>query len=126
MGGSFASSWQGLGAYLYISNMRFLTPSADYDEIGKNCQAYRAYLESVRGNLPPGVYEFAVADWHYDPAHHWTLHDPWVQSIAIRETAADANSQRQCHSCVIWERIMMVKRLSSIIGLPRTTGSFTS
>jgi len=62
-----------------VRNMRFLTPSADYDEIGKNWQAHRAYLESIRGSLPPHVYEFAVADWHYNPAHHRTLHDSWAQ-----------------------------------------------
>ncbi len=31
---------------------------------------YQRYLESIRKNLPPAVWEFAAADWHNDPTDH--------------------------------------------------------
>jgi hypothetical protein len=47
--------------------------------------AYREYLESVRESLPLAAYEFAVAEWHYNPEHHQCPHDAWVESLVITE-----------------------------------------
>ncbi|HSE25293.1 MAG TPA: hypothetical protein VLB68_26765 [Pyrinomonadaceae bacterium] len=47
--------------------------------------AYREYLESIREKLPASTYQFAIADWHYDPQSHECPHDAWVESLVISE-----------------------------------------
>jgi hypothetical protein len=74
--------------------MKFLDRSNDYDEIGRNWRAYRAYLESIRSQLPSRVFDFATGEWHYDPRDHRSLHDSWVKFVEIRETTIDNGRDR--------------------------------
>lgn len=46
---------------------------------------YREYLQSLRDKLPPSAYEFAVAEWHYNPEAHECPHDSWVESLTVSE-----------------------------------------
>jgi hypothetical protein len=56
-------------------------------------EAYMAYLTAIRHRLPSSVYDFAVADWHYDFTMPQCPHDAWVQDIHITETAGTANGK---------------------------------
>jgi hypothetical protein len=73
--------------------MKYLSLSDDYAELGRAWNRYMEYLESMRGILPAEVIEFAASVWHYHPEDHRSLHDAWVESLCIRETAStgDAN-----------------------------------
>jgi hypothetical protein len=53
----------------------------------KSEEAYRAYLDSIRHKVPSAVYDFATAEWHYDPNDHKCPHDAWVQEIRVLEMA---------------------------------------
>jgi hypothetical protein len=55
------------------------------EEIGRVWDAYREYLHSIQDKLPPGVYEFASAEWHYSFQDSRSLHDARVESIVIEE-----------------------------------------
>lgn len=48
-------------------------------------EEYRQYLNSVKSLMPPGAYEFATAEWHYDPSDHRCPHDSWLESLTIEE-----------------------------------------
>jgi hypothetical protein len=71
--------------------MEFLIHSADYKELADARRRYTDYLRSVRADMPPEVFEFATASWHYDPADHRSLHDSWVEAVAVRESLRGAN-----------------------------------
>lgn len=62
--------------------------SDDFHEIGEGWKRYRDYLRSVRAALPEAVYEFALAEWHYSPTDHRSLHDAWVEQVALLEQPA--------------------------------------
>ena len=53
----------------------------------KNFEAYAAYLTSISHRLPASVYNFATAEWHYDPNDPRCPHDAWIHEIRIREFA---------------------------------------
>ena len=55
--------------------------------------AYRAYLESVKGQLPYSAYELATAPWHYDFSDHRSPHDGWLELLTIREPASGPRQQ---------------------------------
>lgn len=73
--------------------MEYLTPSTDYQELGQAWDRYQRYLRSVEHSLPPEVFQFASAEWHYDPSDHRSLHDSWVEALAIRELPASNGSR---------------------------------
>ena len=59
---------------------------------GIDLDAYLAYLATVREQLPPHVWDFAS-----NPAHHQldgslTLHDSWLESVAISERGTGPRS----------------------------------
>jgi hypothetical protein len=53
-----------------------------------NYWPYHAYVESIREQLPPHVYAFASDIRHFDLASHSSLHDAWLESFTVRETAS--------------------------------------
>jgi hypothetical protein len=53
----------------------------------KNAEAYAAYLASIRHRLPVSAYEFATAEWHYNPNDPKCPHDAWIREVKIREIA---------------------------------------
>ena len=68
--------------------MSFLVGAThDDSRSDKSYQAYVTYLSSIRDRLPQTVYEFAIADWHYDFTNPKCPHDAWVQEIKISEVA---------------------------------------
>ena len=48
---------------------------------------YRTYVESIRDRLPPHVYAFASDIRYFDLESHSSLHDAWLESFTVRETA---------------------------------------
>jgi hypothetical protein len=71
-------------------------------------ERYFDYLASIRDHLPKGVYEYAVAPWHYnfglgDPR---CPHDAWVESITLKEVA-------QGHNQAVRELEMSVRLLNA-------------
>ncbi len=61
------------------------TAKDDLTLLSSRFAAYQEYLKSVRTKLPPSAYEFAVAEWHYNPEYHECPHDAWVESLVISE-----------------------------------------
>jgi hypothetical protein len=49
---------------------------------------YRAYVDSIREQLPPHVYAFASDVRHFDLESHSSLHDAWLESFTVREAAS--------------------------------------
>jgi hypothetical protein len=60
----------------------------DLDELNRRWNAYREYLHSIADRLPRSAREFAHAGWHYDHADSRSLHDSWVESLAISELSS--------------------------------------
>jgi len=61
----------------------------------KSAEAYRAYLNSIKHRLSAEVYDFAIADWHYNPNDHKCPHDAWVQEIRIMEVAEGERAENR-------------------------------
>jgi hypothetical protein len=57
----------------------------DCAQVNARFAAYREHLESIREKLPTSAYQFAIAEWHYDPQYHECPHDAWVESLVIVE-----------------------------------------
>jgi hypothetical protein len=49
---------------------------------------YRAYVDSIRQQLPPHVYAFASDSRYFDLQSHSSLHDSWLESFTVREAAS--------------------------------------
>ncbi|MCI0402437.1 MAG: hypothetical protein L0212_02805 [Acidobacteria bacterium] len=45
--------------------------------------------------MPAHVYEFAIAEWHYNPDFHQSLHDSWVESVSIVESTIGGDRHRR-------------------------------
>ena len=67
----------------YLEN---LTRTMDPEKYKNKWDTYRAYLESIRAQLPANVYDFALADWRFKDDHRG-LHDAWVDAVSIVESA---------------------------------------
>jgi hypothetical protein len=57
--------------------------------------AYREYLLSIRAKLPSSAYEFAMAEWHYDPQIPQCPHDAWVEKLMIAEPALGERHEKR-------------------------------
>lgn len=74
----------------YILDTVSFSPSKEnYEKFRQAWKAYYDYLESIKDQVPQHVYEFAVADWHYDARDHRTLHDCWLNNINILESPSN-------------------------------------
>jgi hypothetical protein len=67
----------------------------DSEVLAARFTAYRAYLIEIRRELPASAYEFAIADWHYDPQVPQCPHDGWVQTLMISELATGDRQQHR-------------------------------
>ena len=70
-------------------------PNNSDEEWQSGWSAYRAYLDSVKGQLPRAAYEFATASWHYDFEDHHSPHDGWLEEVVIREPASGARKENR-------------------------------
>lgn len=48
---------------------------------------YMEYLSSNAHRFPKRTYEFAAAEWHYNPSDHRCPHDSWLEAMRICETS---------------------------------------
>lgn len=51
----------------------------------KKFAIYNRYLRENRDLFPQTAYEFATADWHYNPQDPKCPHDAWVESLNVSE-----------------------------------------
>ncbi|MCI0388729.1 MAG: hypothetical protein MOB07_08180 [Acidobacteria bacterium] len=77
--------------------MKFFTDigrggDVDPEDIKRRLNEYNDYLQSIQESLPPAVYAFATAPWHYDDGA-CGLHDSWLESLSISELASGERSQ---------------------------------
>lgn len=56
-------------------------------------KGYESYLLSLKGRLPSETYEFAIADWHYDPRDRRCPHDAWVENFELAEISSGPRSE---------------------------------
>jgi hypothetical protein len=71
-------------------------PITDVQKLEERRRAYKSYLQSVQNSLPPHVFEFAAAPWHYDHTDHRCPHDGWLESLTVRENAEGDRRQLRC------------------------------
>jgi hypothetical protein len=77
---------------------RFLKNSWDDSEHHKIIESYvlyKEFLESIKEKLPYRVYEFATADWHFDPMDPKCPHDSWLVSFEISEDSKQEDLQQR-------------------------------
>ncbi len=72
-----------------------ITDPSNFRELDKAFQAYREYILSIRNDLPKDTYEFAIADWHYDPATSQCPHDSWLESLSLSESINNTQSDKR-------------------------------
>jgi len=78
----------------YLIDMTISNVS-DPEEIARRYREYHEYLESVRDRLPPSVYDFATAPWHFDPTDPMCPHDSWVEWATVREPFSGDRSEKR-------------------------------
>jgi len=61
---------------------------SEYVQVQRQWVAYERYLASQKERLTTSAYEFATADWHYNPQDHRCPHDSWVESLIVTEHSA--------------------------------------
>jgi hypothetical protein len=66
----------------------------DPENIKRRLNEYNDYLKSIQESLPPAVYAFATAPWHYGDGARG-LHDSWLESLSISELASGERSQNR-------------------------------
>ncbi|CAN7155542.1 hypothetical protein [Acidovorax sp. Leaf78] len=54
---------------------------------------YLRYLDSIQARMPVHVYEFASDPAHHDLNARSSLHDAWLQSLTIGETAEGSRQE---------------------------------
>src|SRR5262249_34180448 len=75
--------------------------------VGGAFARYRAYLESVRGELPTGAYILATSDWCFDANDHRSPHDAWLERMSWRSGPRAAQTPRRSASrCACSPHIM--------------------
>lgn len=60
---------------------------------GIDYAAYAAYLETIRHALPDHLYRFAADPRHFDLSAPSSLHDAWLESLTVRETASGSRNE---------------------------------
>ena len=53
--------------------------------ISEEFETYVNYLESIKDKIPPSVYEFATAEWHFNTRDARCPHDAWLEEIKFVE-----------------------------------------
>jgi hypothetical protein len=60
---------------------------------GIDFDRYRVYVESIRTKLPEHVYAFASNPGHFNLDSHSSLHDAWLETLTVLETASGERRQ---------------------------------
>jgi hypothetical protein len=83
--------------------MTYILTAQLYDEdTGDGAFArYLDYLESVRGELPPGAYALATSGWYFNSSDHRAPHDAWLADVSVAEFAASGDQRRRSTSITI-------------------------
>jgi hypothetical protein len=86
--------------------MKFLNYNAEDNHlvVEEKFNAYLSYLVDNKNSFPQNAYEFAVAEWHYNPQDHRCPHDSWVESLQIIEkeiTEADNERGLEIQICLL-------------------------
>jgi hypothetical protein len=55
--------------------------------------SYRAHLEKIRGRLPQHVFTFASSPCYFDFESHSSLHDAWLETLTISESASGTHNE---------------------------------
>lgn len=71
------------------------TASDSHDVVAERHLAYRNYLVTNRKSFPSEAYEFAAADWHYDPTDNRCPHDSWLDNLSIFEEKISSDSDER-------------------------------
>jgi hypothetical protein len=80
----------------FILSQDFPEKSHNDPELSKSrFTTYRNYLQSIREKLPTSAYEFAVAEWHYNPGAHECPHDAWVEALIVSESSWGERQQHR-------------------------------
>lgn len=53
------------------------------DEYAKLTKDYHSYLDSIRPYVTQSVYDYTIADWHYDATIHYSPHNAIFKNITI-------------------------------------------
>jgi len=72
-----------------------LPPDASLAEQRARLRDYRRYLETQQKRMPVRAWEFAAADWHYNPDDHRCPHDAWVNRLDVLEIAEGERHQNR-------------------------------
>jgi hypothetical protein len=69
--------------------------SNNFSDLQEAREKYKQYLRKIKLQIPQNVYDFAAAEWHYDPADHRCPHDSWVQFLRLEERASGERSEKR-------------------------------
>ena len=62
---------------------------------------YRAYIASVRDQLPTGAYALASSGWYFDTSDHRAPHDAWLEAATVAEVPPADREQRRVTAITI-------------------------
>jgi hypothetical protein len=74
-------------AYILGTDIGVINTREDVERQSRKWREYYEHMQSVKARMPLSAYEFATASWHYDSSDTRCLHDGWVDSLVIRESA---------------------------------------
>lgn len=60
------------------------------DDVAGAFKRYRDHLASSRDSFPPSAYALATSDWYFSFSDHRCLHDAWLESLSLTESASGA------------------------------------
>ena len=58
------------------------------DDVLRAFRRYREYVESAKDSFPPSAYALATSDWYFNPKHHRSPHDAWLESLHLTELSS--------------------------------------
>lgn len=56
-----------------------------FERFNKKWSDYFAYLKNIKSQIPKSAYEFATANWHYNPSDSKCPHDAWLEDIIFEK-----------------------------------------
>jgi hypothetical protein len=63
--------------------------------IKEKFETYRQYLQDNKQSFPESAFDFAIADWHYNPQDQRCPHDSWLESLQISEQPLPSPGQER-------------------------------
>ncbi|MPZ20815.1 MAG: hypothetical protein GEV06_23330 [Luteitalea sp.] len=77
---------------LYANYLLVQREHEDHAALGAAFQRYVAALDAAKDRMPPNLYDFMTASWHYDHLDRRALHDMRLRTFTVTETQV-ANTQ---------------------------------